>query len=116
VTIAAQLAGPSRDRRALVVPTCVVAYAPETPSLGKPWLLELDPNTGRVRALLEDPVERAVINVRRARCATRTHGSLRAACAAYDLGAPSSLELRWATGVSRSALERIERARHAAQR
>lgn len=103
----------ARDRRANVVPTRVVAYAPETPVLGKPWLLELDPTSGRVRALLEDPVERAVINVRRARCATRMHGSLRAACAAYELGAPSSLELRWATGVSRSALEQIERVRRA---
>ncbi|MBL8681593.1 MAG: hypothetical protein JNK05_20670 [Myxococcales bacterium] len=103
-----------RDRRAIEVPASVVAYAPETPVAGKPWLLELDPRSGRVRALLEDPVERAVINVRRARCSTRTHASLRAACAAYDLGAPSTLELRWATGVSRAALDRIEHARRTA--
>lgn len=91
----------------------VIAYAPALPAPGQPWLLELDPHTGRVRALLEDPIEAAVINVRRARCATRMHASLRAACAAYGLGAPSSLELRWSAQVSEDQLARIELARRA---
>lgn len=98
-------------RRELTVPERVIAYAPSMPSAEKPWLLELDPHTGRVRALLEDPVERAVINVRRARCRSRTHSSLRAACVAYELGAPSALALRWSQGVQPQVVDAIERAR-----
>jgi hypothetical protein len=66
--------------------------------------------------MLEDPVEGAVINVRRARCAARTHASLRAACEAYGLGPTSALELRWWTGVHPEELARIERARGAPSR
>lgn len=98
-------------RSELAVPERVIAYAPEIPSTGKPWLLELDPLTGRVRALLEDPTEAAVINVRRARCRSRTHSSLRAACDAYALGEPAQLSLRWAVGVHASQLDSIELAR-----
>lgn len=102
-------------RREQSVPERVIAYAPEVPSTGKPWLLELDPLTGRVRALLEDPTESAVINVRRARCRSRVHSSLRAACDAYELGEPAALSLRWAVGVHSSQLDSIELARRAAR-
>lgn len=95
------------------LPERVIAYAPDLPCVGKPWLLELDPLSGRVRALLEDLGELSVINVRRARCRSRTHSSLRAACDAYELGAPSALALRWALGVRADQLRSIESARSA---
>ncbi len=98
-------------RSELALPDRVIAYAPDLPCAGKPWLLELDPHSGRVRALLEDPNELAVINVRRARCRSRMHGSLRAACDAYELGAPSALAFRWALGVRAEQLASIEAAR-----
>jgi hypothetical protein len=101
------------DRSDSGPPACTIAYAPRVPRTGAPWLLELDPTRGSVRAMLEDPVEGAVINVRRARCASRIHASLRAACEAYGLGPTSALELRWWSGVRPDELARIERVRAA---
>jgi hypothetical protein len=92
----------------------VIAYAPSVPRAGAPWLIELELRSGHACALLEDPLEGAVINVRRAWCASRVHASLRAACEAYALGPASDLELRWWRGVSIDDVTAVERARRGA--